>query len=155
MTFEEPAVATGQPIMPGEVTMLTADIVRAYVGRNEMRIDELPLLINEVHGALIGLNSEQAPAEPPRPEPAVSPRASVKPDQVTCMDCGFRGKLLKRHLRNEHNLTPEAYRARWGLSADHPLVAPNYAERRRDLAKQIGLGRHPQAGRRHKVDGAG
>lgn len=154
MTIHEPAlVASAILSAPPSLTVLTTDIVRAYVGNNEAGADQLPLLITSVHGALAGLSGEIAPAGPTLPEPVVSARASVKPDHVTCMDCGFKGKMLKRHLLQVHDLTPEQYRARWSLPADHALVAPNYAERRRELAKKIGLGTHPHAGRGRKPGG--
>lgn len=127
-----------------DLTVITAGIVRAYVSNNETPVDELPALIKDVHAAVAALGEPAAPATPALPEPAVSIRASVKPDKVTCLECGFSGKMLKRHLANEHSLSPEQYRKRWSLPADHPLVAPNYAERRRELAHKIGLGRKPR-----------
>lgn len=121
---------------------LTARIVCAFVSHNLMQDRELPGLIKSVHAALTDLTAPKpAIVADPRPEPAVSARASVKPDHVTCMECGFKGKMLKRHLKTHHGLTPEEYRARWNLAADHPLVAPNYAEVRRSLAIMTGLGR--------------
>jgi len=118
---------------------LTADIVTAHVSNNHVAVGDLSTLIQTVHEALANAG-EPAPApEAPR-EPAVSVRASVKPDAVTCIECGFKGKMLKRHLMNDHGLTPAEYRARWSLSADHPLVAPDYAAKRAELAKAIGLG---------------
>jgi len=97
------------------------------------------LLANIHNGVELALSP--APVEPARPEAAVSARASVKADAVTCMSCGFVGKSLKRHLRTSHDLTPEAYREYWGLHEDHPIVAPTYSTRRSDLAKLNGLGR--------------
>lgn len=128
---------------------LTADIVAAHVGSNQLAAAEIPILIEKVFTALSGLGRAQRTA--PR-EPAVSLRASVKPEHVTCLECGRTMKMLKRHLSTDHALTPAEYRARWGLGADHPLVAPNYANRRRELAKKIGLGRKPgqKRGRRKK-----
>lgn len=117
---------------------LTADIVSAHVSNNSVGITDMPTLINAVHQALA--NVGEPAAEAPR-APAVSIRASVKADVVTCMDCGFAGKLLKRHLMTDHGLTPADYRARWNLSANHPLIAPNYAAKRGEIAKAIGLGR--------------
>ncbi len=119
----------------------TADIVTAYLGRNSLKADELPGLISSVHSAVVAM--EGAPPSPieTRPEPAVSIRASVKPDAITCLECGQKAKMLKRHIESAHGLTPEQYRARWGLPADYPMTAPNYSERRRDLAVKIGLGR--------------
>lgn len=115
----------------------TARIATAYVMGNEIGAGEVPGLITSIHDALSGLGE---PEPEPAPEPAVSVRASVKPDHVTCLCCGRKMKMLKRHLRVDHGLSPEEYRQRFNLAADHPLVAPNYAQRRADLAKEIGLG---------------
>ncbi|MDE1915184.1 MAG: MucR family transcriptional regulator [Sphingomonadales bacterium] len=123
---------------------LTSDIVAAHVSNNNVTVDDLPTLITNVYGALSGLG-EEAPAVETPPEPAVSVRASVKPDHIVCLEDGKKLKMLKRHLATHYNLTPEQYRARWNLPADYPMVAPNYAEKRRELAKQIGLGRKPGA----------
>ena len=130
---------------------LTSDIVAAHVSNNSVAVDELPALIKNVYGALSGLGA--AAQEEARPEPAVSIRASVKPDHLVCLEDGKKMKMLKRHLMTDHGLTPAEYRARWGLPADYPMVAPDYAEKRRVLAKQIGLGRKPgqKRGRRKKA----
>lgn len=118
---------------------LTADIVAAHVSNNSVAVSDLPLLIQNVHGALTGLG--RAAQEPEvKQEPAVSIRASVKPDYVVCLEDGKKLKMLKRHLMTHYQMTPEQYRAKWGLPADYPMVAPNYAEQRRTLAKKIGLG---------------
>jgi predicted transcriptional regulator len=131
---------------------LASDIVAAHVSNNSVAGDELPSLIQNVYGALAGLTGASAAAAPP-PEPAVSIRSSIKPDSITCLDCGKKMKMLKRHLSTDHGLTTDQYRQRWGLAADYPLVAPNYAEKRRALAKEIGLGRKPgqKRGRKKKV----
>ncbi len=121
---------------------LTSDIVAAHVANNNVAVDEVPSLIANVYGALSGLG-ETAPAVEAKPEPAVSIRSSVKPDYVVCLECGKKMKMLKRHLATDHGMTTEDYRARWGLNADYPMVAPNYAKTRRELAKKIGLGRKP------------
>jgi predicted transcriptional regulator len=121
---------------------LTSDVVAAHVSNNSVSIDEVPALIEKVFGALSGLGKNKAEAAPP-PEPAVSVRASVKPDAITCLDCGKKMKMLKRHLSTDHGLSTDEYRQRWNLPTDYPMVAPNYAEKRRDLAKKIGLGRKP------------
>lgn len=125
----------------------TADIVASFVANNTVEAKDVPGLITSVHGALSGLGQPE-PELPP--EPAVSIRASVKPDYVTCLDCGKKMKMLKRHIENEHDMTPQEYRERWNLSADHPLVAPNYSTRRSELAKDIGLGNtgNPRRGRK-------
>ena len=118
---------------------LTADIVAAHVSNNSVAVNDLPNLIQNVHGALTGI-SRSASSPEPRPEPKVSIRSSVKPDYIVCLEDGKKLKMLKRHLMTHYNLTPDQYRQKWGLSADYPMVAPNYAEQRRNLAKSIGLG---------------
>ena len=130
---------------------LTADIVAAHVSNNSVSVDEVPALINNVYGALAGLGA--APAAEVKLEPAVSIRSSVKNDHIVCLEDGKKMKMLKRHLMTDHGLTPAEYRARWGLAADYPMVAPDYAEKRRVLAKEIGLGRKPgqKRGRKKKA----
>lgn len=118
---------------------LTADIVAAHVSNNSVAVNDLPNLIQNVHGALSGI-SHSVSAPEPRAEPKVSIRSSVKPDAIACLECGKRQKMLKRHLMTNHQMTPADYRQKWGLSPDYPMVAPNYAEQRRTLAKSIGLG---------------
>ncbi len=125
---------------------LTSDIVAAHVSNNDVSVDDVPSLITNVFTALSGLGEADAPEEV-RPDPAVSIRSSVKKDHIVCLDCGKKMKMLKRHLSTEHDMSPDEYRARWELPGDYPLVAPNYAETRRDLAKKIGLGRKPVKGR--------
>lgn len=131
---------------------LTSDIVAAHVSNNSVSVGDLAALITNVYGALASLGAPAPAAEAP-PEPAVSIRSSVKPDHIVCLEDGKKLKMLKRHLMTHYNLTPDQYRARWGLAADYPMVAPNYAEKRRELAKKIGLGRKPGArrGRKPKV----
>jgi predicted transcriptional regulator len=118
---------------------LTADIVSAHVSNNSVAVNDLPVLIANVHNALSGLGERKAEAAP-RPEPRVSIRSSIKPDYIVCLEDGKKLKMLKRHLSTHYNMTPDQYRQKWGLNADYPMVAPNYAEQRRTLAKQIGLG---------------
>ena len=118
---------------------LTADIVAAHVSNNSVAVNDLPNLIQNVHTALSDI-SRSASAPEARPEPKVSIRASIKPDYIVCLEDGKKLKMLKRHLMTHYNLTPDQYRQKWGLSADYPMVAPNYAEQRRKLAKSIGLG---------------
>lgn len=118
---------------------LTADIVAAHVSNNSVAVNDLPNLIQNVHSALSGISGSAAAAEP-KPEPKVSIRASIKPDYIVCLEDGKKLKMLKRHLMTHYNMTPDQYRQKWGLSADYPMVAPNYAEQRRTLAKSIGLG---------------
>ncbi|MPT47277.1 MAG: transcriptional regulator [Sphingobium sp.] len=118
---------------------LTSDIVAAHVSNNSVAVSDLPQLIQNVHSALAGLGAPIAPLETPQ-EPAVSVRASVKPDYIVCLEDGKKLKMLKRHLMTHYQMTPEDYRTKWNLPADYPMVAPNYAEQRRSLAKKIGLG---------------
>jgi predicted transcriptional regulator len=132
---------------------LTSDIVAAHVSNNNVPLEDLPTLITNVFGALAGLGSVEPIAEE-RPEPAVSVRASVKPDYIVCLEDGKKLKMLKRHLMTHYNMTPDDYRQRWNLPADYPMVAPNYAEKRRELAKKIGLGRKPNVRRGRKAKAA-
>ncbi|MBA4760522.1 MucR family transcriptional regulator [Sphingomonas sp.] len=119
---------------------LTADIVAAHVSNNSVAVSDLPLLIANVHGALTNLGSAKPEPEVKKQEPAVSIRSSIKPDYIVCLEDGKKLKMLKRHLMTHYQMTPEDYRAKWNLPADYPMVAPNYAEQRRTLAKKIGLG---------------
>ena len=109
-------------------------------------VGDVPQLIENVHGALGKLHG--ATAEEERPEPAVSVRASIKPDYIVCLEDGKKLKMLKRHLMTHYNMTPDEYRERWNLPSDYPMVAPNYAEQRRQLAKKIGLGTKAKRGKR-------
>ena len=131
---------------------LTSDIAAAHVSNNSVAVDEVPSLIANIYSALAGLGGAGA-AEEPTPEPAVSVRSSVKKDHLVCLDCGKKMKMLKRHLSTEHGMTPEEYRERWNLASDYPMVAPEYAATRRDLAVKIGLGRKPgqKRGRKKKT----
>lgn len=117
---------------------LTADIVAAHVSNNSVALGDLAQVISNVHGALSALGG--AALVPERPEPKVSIRSSIKPDYLVCLEDGKRLKMLKRHLRTHYQMTPDQYRQKWGLNSDYPMVAPNYAEQRRALAKSIGLG---------------
>jgi predicted transcriptional regulator len=121
---------------------LTADIVAAHVSNNAVVVGDLPVLIGNVHAALSSLGTASEPDVPPS-EPAVPVRRSVKPDHIVCLEDGKKLKMLKRHLMTHYQMTPDQYRAKWNLPADYPMVAPDYAERRRVLAKKIGLGRKP------------
>jgi len=118
---------------------LTADIVAAHVSNNSVAVNDLPNLIQNVHSALTVI-SRSSSAPEPKPEPKVSIRSSIRPDYIVCLEDGKKLKMLKRHLMTHYNMTPDQYRQKWGLSADYPMVAPNYAEQRRSLAKSIGLG---------------
>lgn len=118
---------------------LTADIVAAHVSNNSVAVNDLPTLIQNVHQALSGISQSGAAMEE-KPQPKVSLRSSIKPDYIVCLEDGKKQKMLKRHLMTSHGMTPTDYREKWGLAADYPMVAPNYAEQRRKLAKSIGLG---------------
>ena len=118
---------------------LTADIVSAHVSNNSVAVNDLPTLIQNVHNALSGLGGRVEEPEV-KQEPAVSVRSSIKPDYIVCLEDGKKLKMLKRHLMTHYRMTPDEYRQKWGLNADYPMVAPNYAEQRRTLAKKIGLG---------------
>lgn len=144
---------TDTPIDNADLLTLTADIVAAHVGNNSVAISDLSTLINNVHTALSGLSTPiQAPEE--KPVPAVSIRASVKSDYIVCLEDGKKLKMLRRHLMTNYGMTPDDYRAKWGLPADYPMVAPEYAERRRVLAKEIGLGTKGRGGGRKPGRGA-
>ena len=119
---------------------LTADIVAAHVANNTVSAGELPAMIGNIYNALSGLGSTVEP-KASEPQPAVSVRASVKPDFLICLEDGKKLKMLKRHLMTHYQMTPADYRAKWKLPADYPMVAPNYSAQRRTLAHQIGLGR--------------
>lgn len=128
---------------------LTSDIVAAHVSNNSVSVDDVSTLIGKVYGALAGLG-QAVIVEEKLPEPAVSIRSSVKTDYIVCLEDGKKLKMLKRHLMTHYNMTPDQYRARWNLPADYPMVAPAYAEKRRELAKKIGLGRKPGVKRGRK-----
>ena len=126
----------------GAILQLTSQIVSAYVERNNLPISELPGLINLVRQSLLSLSQPQAPAEAQADlKPAVPVKKSVTPDYIVCLEDGKKLKMLKRHLSSSYNLTPDEYRRKWGLPDDYPMVAPNYAKSRSDLALKLGLGR--------------
>ncbi|MBF0871920.1 MucR family transcriptional regulator [Gluconobacter japonicus] len=118
---------------------LTADIVAAYLSQNELSADQLPALIRSVHDALAAPATPEPVAEE-APIPAVNPKRSVFPDYIICLEDGKKLKMLRRHLKTAYNMTPEEYRARWGLPREYPMVAPSYSEKRSSLAREIGLG---------------
>ncbi|MGX5803366.1 MucR family transcriptional regulator [Bradyrhizobium sp. Arg314] len=123
---------------------LTADIVSAYVSKNAVPVSGLSELIASVHSSLSGIGPATAPDQP-KQEPAVNPKRSVFPDYIICLEDGKKFKSLKRHLAVHYSLTPDEYREKWGLKSDYPMVAPNYAAQRSELAKASGLGRKPVA----------
>jgi predicted transcriptional regulator len=119
---------------------LTAEIVSAYVSNNPVPAGDMPGLINQVHGALQRISGGHSESLPEPLKPAISVKKSITPDYIVCLEDGKKFKSLKRHLRTQYNLTPEQYRDKWGLPPDYPMVAPNYAAARSQLAKQMGLG---------------
>jgi predicted transcriptional regulator len=119
---------------------LTAEIVSAYVSNNTVSSGEIPTLINQVHSALLRVSRGQADAVSEPVKPAVPVKRSIHADYIVCLEDGKKFKSLKRHLRTQYNMTPEQYREKWGLTLDYPMVAPNYAAARSQLAKQMGLG---------------
>jgi predicted transcriptional regulator len=120
---------------------MTAGIVAAYVGANSVPASDLPGLIQSVYRSLVTLDASNAPAPPPAElVPAVPPKKSITPDYLICLEDGKKFKSLKRHLRVRYGLSPEQYRTKWGLPVDYPMVAPNYAKARSELAKEMGLG---------------
>lgn len=123
-----------------ELVELTAKIVAAYVSNNSINSSDLPQLINETHAALARATGQAAEAEREEQRPKVAVKKSVMPDYIICLEDGKKFKSLKRHLRTHYNMTPEEYREKWGLPHDYPMVAPNYARQRSDLAKKMGLG---------------
>jgi predicted transcriptional regulator len=128
-----------QAVDRDDLLQLTSGIVTAHVAHNSVPLADLPGLIQTVHATLTGLN--QPVPEPVQLKPAVNPKKSVTPDHIVCLEDGRKLKMLKRHLRAAYDMTPEQYRAKWGLPYDYPMVAPNYARKRQQLAKKIGLGR--------------
>jgi predicted transcriptional regulator len=124
-----------------ELLRMTADVVSAYVSNNTLATGQLADVIHAVYNSLRGLEG-QAAEPPPEPlKPAVPIRKSITPDYLVCLEDGKKLKMLKRHLRSTYNMTPDEYRAKWGLAPDYPMVAPKYAEQRSEVAKKIGLGR--------------
>ncbi len=124
---------------------LSADIVSAYVSHNALSATDLPKLISSVHATLAGLGGVVEAEAPVELKPAVPVKKSITPDYLICLEDGKKFKSLKRHLRTEYDISPEEYRAKWGLPPDYPMVAPTYSEARSRLAKTIGLGRKPKA----------
>ena len=123
-----------------EIIEMTADIVAAYVGANSVTAADLPSLIQSVHRALTGVATGADVVEAAPREPAVPVKKSITPEYLICLEDGRKFKSLKRHLRTKYNMSPEDYRAKWGLPKDYPMVAPSYAKARSELAKQMGLG---------------
>jgi predicted transcriptional regulator len=138
-----------------EVVRMASSIVAAYLKNNTLSTDQIPNLIRSVVSSLGGLeNGGNGEDKSENRKPAVSIKKSITPDYLICLEDGKKLKMLKRHLRATYNLTPEEYRAKWGLPADYPMVAPNYADQRSEFAKKIGLGKHPAPGRGRKPKAA-
>jgi predicted transcriptional regulator len=134
---ENPAPKTAEE----ELLRMTADVVAAYVSNNTLPTAQLAEVINAVYNSLKSLEGQEAEPAPEPLKPAVPVRKSITPDYLICLEDGKKLKMLKRHLRSTYNMTPDEYRAKWGLGPDYPMVAPNYAEQRSEFAKKIGLGR--------------
>ncbi|MDP6263624.1 MAG: MucR family transcriptional regulator [Rhodospirillales bacterium] len=124
-----------------DLLRMAADIAAAYVAQNTVANSQIPGIITRVYDTLAGISTGTAEKQQKSGKPAVAIRRSITPDFIVCLEDGRKMKMLKRHLRTAYNLSPEEYRSRWGLPAEYPMVAPNYAKRRSDFAKKIGLGR--------------
>jgi predicted transcriptional regulator len=139
-----------QPAKADELLKLASEIVAAYVSNNPIPAADVPAMIKTVHGTL-GSLAAAAPGEAATSQkPAIPVKRSVTPDHIVCLEDGKKLKMLKRYLRSNYNMTPEEYRAKWGLPADYPMVAPNYAAQRSEFAKKIGLGRATPASDRRR-----
>ena len=140
-----------QHLKSDDILKLAAEVVAAYVSNNPIPVSEVPAMIKSVHSTLGGLVGTTPGETLTAQKPAVPLKRSVTPDYIICLEDGKKLKMLKRYLRSNYNMTPEEYRAKWGLSADYPMVAPNYAAQRSEFAKKIGLGRTASSsGRRRK-----
>ena len=139
-----------EKLSSGELLRMTADVVAAYVKHNTLSTGDLPGVINAVHASLANLDGDYGADKEP-PKPAVPVRKSVTPDYIVCLEDGKKLKMLKRHLRTSYDMTPDEYRSKWKLGPDYPMVAPNYAKRRSEFAKKIGLG---QKARRRRSSAA-
>lgn len=128
-----------EPTEHTDLLALTTEIVSAHLSNNQVNSEEIPGLIQKIYKTLANVNAE-APTMSERPQPAVPIKKSVTPDYIVCLEDGKKLKMLKRHLKTAYGMSPEEYRERWGLPADYPMVAPNYAQKRSKLAKEIGLG---------------
>lgn len=124
-----------------DLLRMTADVVAAYVSKNRLGATDVPQVIGRVYASLSGLGGRPVRVAGPPQKPAVPVKRSIMPDHIVCLEDGKKLKMLKRHIRTTYGLSPEEYRSKWGLPADYPMVAPNYAAQRSDFAKKIGLGR--------------
>ena len=132
----------GEKTSPADLLRMTAQVVSAFVRNNNVPAEELNEVIGTVHASLAALSGQEAGTR----RPAVNWKKSITPDYLVCLEDGKKLKMLKRHLRSNYDLSPEEYRAKWGLPPDYPMVAPNYAQQRSDFAKKIGLGRSKPRG---------
>jgi len=137
---KETEVMEDQSIESNELLSLAAEIVCSHVSNNTVAVSDVSALIEQVYATLSRLSQQDGASEAARPEPAVPVKKSITPEYIVCLEDGKKLKMLKRHLKTAYDMTPEQYRERWGLPADYPMVAPNYASQRRSLAKKIGLG---------------
>jgi predicted transcriptional regulator len=126
-----------------DLLRMAVDVVAAYVSKNPLPAGQIPEVIHTVYASLSSLEGAPQETKSEAPKPAVTVKKSVTPDYIVCLEDGKKLKMLKRHLRTTYNMTPDEYRAKWGLPPDYPMVAPNYAAQRSDFAKKIGLGRKP------------
>ena len=141
----------GQLLKSDDILKLATEVVAAYVSNNPIPVSEVPAMLKTVHSTLGGLVGVSASEMQTAQKPSVPIKRSVNPDYIVCLEDGKKLKMLKRYLRSNYNMTPEEYRAKWGLPADYPMVAPNYAAQRSEFAKKIGLGRTASStGRRRK-----
>jgi len=135
----------------GQLLRMTADVVAAYVSHNSLPTAQLPDVIGSVYASLRALDNKRPDVPEHALKPAITIRKSITPDYLICLEDGKKLKMLKRHLRSTYNLTPDDYRAKWGLPSDYPMVAPNYAQQRSAFAKRIGLGRKGSRASRRTV----
>ena len=140
------------PLRADEILKLASEIIAAYVSNNPIPVSDVPAMIKSVHSTLGGLSGSVQYEVSTAQKPVVPVKRSVTPDYIVCLEDGKKLKMLKRYLRSNYNMTPEEYRSKWGLPADYPMVAPNYAAQRSEFAKKIGLGRSVSStSRRRKV----
>ncbi len=141
---------SSEKVTSTDLLRMATDVVVSYVSKNAVGPDQLPDLINSVHATLKSVGGQTMPTPEQPLKPAVPIRRSVQPDHIVCLEDGRKLKMLKRHLRTTYDMTPDEYRAKWGLAPDYPMVAPNYAAERSAMAKKIGLGRRGRGARRKK-----
>lgn len=131
----------GEKTSRGDILRMTAKVVAAYVGKNPLATNQIPKVLQTIYNSMLQIDSKFAEVKPDNLHPAIPVKRSVTQDYIVCLEDGKKLKMLKRHLRTTYHMTPEEYRAKWGLPPDYPMVAPNYAAQRSEFAKKIGLGR--------------